>query len=226
VIRPTPELIDALSARYVAGTMGQLARARFERYCQHSPLARRAVLDWQQHLQPLIQQVKPVQPPRRVWREINRRIGATQSSRSHNLSWLWPLATATLAAVALSLIVLLVRDPPSLSYVAAVTSEQGQVVWSVAIDDADQLSVNAAAVPPLADDQTHELWVLPANGSDPISLGLIPQTGQQTLPLSNRQRQALIGANTLAVSIEPAGGSPTGVPTGPVVFTATLTAAG
>lgn len=221
--RPNPDLIDALAARYVVGTMGRLARRRFEAYCASSPLARRAVLDWQQQLQPLAREVQAIRPPRRVWRKIQRRLGPAPT-HSRNLPWLWPLASATLAAVALALGVLLWQGQPKVDYVAAVTSEEGQVAWSVSIDANDRLVVNAAAVPTLPATQTHELWVLPANGSNPVSLGLIPQLGEQRIILSERQQNALLGATTLAVSIEPAGGSPTGVPTGPVVFTATLTA--
>ncbi len=224
--RFTPELTDALAARYVSGTMGRLARQRFEHYLQRSPLARRAVAEWQEALQPLVSQIKPVNPPRRVWRQIKHRIQPT-AEREPSLwgSVVWPSATAAMAMLVLTLGVLLWREAPRTEYVAAVTADSGQVVWSVVFDDADNVRVNAAAVPSLAADRVHELWVLPADGSDPVSLGLIPQTGEWVNALSERQQTALVGATTLAVSVEPSGGSPSGVPTGPVVFTAPLTQA-
>jgi anti-sigma-K factor RskA len=47
----------------------------------------------------------------------------------------------------------------------------------------------------------------------------------QRQTLTAAQRAALVGAKQLAVSVEPSGGSPTGLPTGPVIHVADLTAA-
>jgi len=49
----------------------------------------------------------------------------------------------------------------------------------------------------------------------PRSLGLLAAQGATELPL----KRALLGAVALAVSQKPRGGSPTGAPTGPVVWT-------
>ena len=54
---------------------------------------------------------------------------------------------------------------------------------------------------------------MPAHGA-PRSLGLLPG-GSGTVALRG---QVLAGADTLAVTLEPAGGSPTGAPTGPIVY--------
>jgi anti-sigma-K factor RskA len=66
-----------------------------------------------------------------------------------------------------------------------------------------------------------ELWGLPQVG-DPRSLGLIPLTGLIRLPLNAPADVALQNYPELAVSLEPTGGSPTGQPTGPVVFTGSV----
>jgi anti-sigma-K factor RskA len=55
-----------------------------------------------------------------------------------------------------------------------------------------------------------------------VSLGLIPDAGAATLTLTAAQLAVLGNTPTLAVSVEPAGGSPTGLPTGPVIYTAPL----
>ncbi|WP_184060625.1 anti-sigma factor domain-containing protein, partial [Sphingomonas aerophila] len=64
-----------------------------------------------------------------------------------------------------------------------------------------------------------ELWRIGADGV-PRSLGLLA-TGQAT-QLSLRPRTGPGLGETLAISIEPSGGSPTGAPTGPVVATGVL----
>jgi anti-sigma-K factor RskA len=66
-----------------------------------------------------------------------------------------------------------------------------------------------------------ELWGIAGPTAHPVPLGVIPSGG--TLRLAKLPRNIGAGA-TLAISIEPPGGSPTGLPTGPVVFMGTLRA--
>ena len=53
----------------------------------------------------------------------------------------------------------------------------------------------------------------------PRSLGLLPG-GSGVVALKGK---VLAGADTLAVTVEPAGGSPTGAPTGPIVYAGKFT---
>jgi len=59
-----------------------------------------------------------------------------------------------------------------------------------------------------------------------VSLGLLPGAGRADRTLSEPQRAALLAADKVAVSVEPAGGSPTGAPTGPIVIVTNVLAAG
>ena len=70
----------------------------------------------------------------------------------------------------------------------------------------------------LAPDHTLELWAVPPQGA-PRSLGLISADGATVL----KKGAALAGATSLAVSLEPPGGSPTGAPTGPILYAGKLT---
>ena len=76
----------------------------------------------------------------------------------------------------------------------------------------------------LAANHSYELWVLPADGGNPVSLGLMPTKGDAERTLNAQQRELLLTARNIAVSLEPAGGSPTGLPTGPVVIVAPIAA--
>ncbi|MBC7799395.1 MAG: anti-sigma factor, partial [Gemmatimonadaceae bacterium] len=62
-----------------------------------------------------------------------------------------------------------------------------------------------------------ELWAVNDGSSTPVSLGLMPGGGRIRLRVPVRQGTRLL------VSQEPTGGSPTGVPTGPVVLSGVLT---
>ena len=74
--------------------------------------------------------------------------------------------------------------------------------------------------------RAYELWALPADGAAPVSLGLMPKSGRITLELNDAQRMALSRSRKIAISLEPPGGSPTGAPTGPVLFVTDIVVAG
>jgi anti-sigma-K factor RskA len=61
-----------------------------------------------------------------------------------------------------------------------------------------------------------ELWALP-RGAQPRSLGLVSDQ-KAILRLAAAADQSLGDVPALAVSLEPQGGSPTGQPTGPVLY--------
>jgi anti-sigma-K factor RskA len=64
-------------------------------------------------------------------------------------------------------------------------------------------------------DRALELWAVPTDGTGPRSLGVLPTGAGGTVALRGK---VLAGVDTLAVSVEPPGGSPTGRPTGPIVY--------
>ena len=67
-----------------------------------------------------------------------------------------------------------------------------------------------------------ELWSVPPQGA-PRSLGLINSDGLTLLDRKKLPATLLRGGTAaLAVSLEPPGGSPTGAPTGPVVYAGKL----
>jgi anti-sigma-K factor RskA len=84
-----------------------------------------------------------------------------------------------------------------------------------------RLTVRAfpAAQPPPG--KSYELWMIPSAGN-PVSLGLLPAEGTAEIRLPQGLGDRVLAAAGLAVSLEPAGGSPTGLPTGPVPYQATL----
>jgi len=86
---------------------------------------------------------------------------------------------------------------------------------------ADYLQVEPLTLAALEPARVLELWAIPAGGK-PISLGLVPDAGKGRIQLSKEQQALLTAPLTLAVSLEPQGGSPTGQPTGPVLYQGAL----
>ena len=95
------------------------------------------------------------------------------------------------------------RQDGSPAYSATIDMQRGMVV----VMPLGGGSIDASRVP--------ELWLIPADGK-PRSLGLIKRDGAMTMRLPAALRGMAAGA-MLAVSMEPPGGSPTGLPTGPVM---------
>ncbi len=218
-----PDRANALAAEYVLGTLRGRARERFERLARTDRALTDAVRTWEERLLPLAEQLPPIAPPARVWAAILARIRGAPAARASIWSslGLWrALAFASLATV-VALAVVLLKPLPEAPEGALVVVLAGTDAKPVLVASADRLgrtlSVKPVARVELAADRALELWMLP-DGGNPRSLGLISATGVVRVALSGPADQALRNIPALAVSLEPRGGSPTGQPTGPVLY--------
>lgn len=74
------------------------------------------------------------------------------------------------------------------------------------------------AAPALPPGKSFELWMVPGGTAAPVSLGVIRTDTTQTIELNAAASKLLPQIAALAISVEPAGGSTTGLPTGPVIL--------
>lgn len=226
-----PQLIEELAAQYVLGTLRGPARRRFERYCAHDAKALTAVRRWEDRLVDLLAGVVPVAPSTLVWDRIKFRIRRDKALRPKRVfatfgNWRFA-AAAGIAALAIAFGMWSGFGPGSSEPIASIWSPQQGQVWSIeAPRNRDELRVAATGNLALDPARAYELWALPADGAAPVSLGLMPKSGRSTLELNDAQRMALSRSRQVAVSLEPPGGSPTGAPTGQVLFVADLAVAG
>ncbi len=103
--------------------------------------------------------------------------------------------------------------------VATIGAETEGPRWSISADLDEQTLVVRTLSPARPDpEHDHELWLLPAEGKAPISLGLLPDDGQARRRIPDQAAPSASEAKGIAVSREPEGGSPTGAPTGEVLF--------
>jgi len=217
----SPELRDKLAADYVLGTMPALVRRRFERLLSMDPALRRAVADWNARFDPIDEATVAVEPPAHVWRAVERRLDlSTIAAPAARPGWLASLAFwrgATLAAAALAalaIIYIAVRPTPvAPSVVALLSDDKGEPRWAALEEGRGDIAV--APLRTVAIDAAHafELWVIVDGKPRPLGL-LAPEPGH---PLRVEAAQ-VVSSSVLAISIEPAGGSPTGLPTGPVPY--------
>lgn len=220
-----PDRAEALAAEYVAGTLRGRARRRFEALLPGHPALRAEVQRWQARLMPLTGPVAAVEPPPRVWQAIERRLWPAAAPRPW---WQrlgpWRALAASASVSALALLLVLARPTPAPAPVLVVLqstgADGGVPATFVASVGGDGRSLVTQAVQPvgLAPGRALELWSVPPQGA-PRSLGLVRADGSTVLARERLPATLLQGGTAaLAVSIEPAGGSPTGAPTGPIIY--------
>jgi anti-sigma-K factor RskA len=213
-------LVDRLAGEYVLGTLRGRARRRFERWLV-SPQVGAMVKAWEDRLSGLEPALRAVTPPPAVWRGIESRLELRKLARGPSLRWL-AAAAAVLCLALLGVFALREFGTQPVTQQASIQADAQTIYWRVELlGDNRELRVRVQQVHDLPPGKSHELWVIPANGGAPVSLGVLPRTGDQRRALTAAQRDALSGAKTLAVSLEPAGGSPNGSPT-EVLLTAPL----
>lgn len=222
-----PELIERLAAEYVLGTLTGKARRRFERLMSRHPWIRTAVWHWEIQVTPLAESLQAATPPARLWRRIESSLDYLQRparSAAGLRFWRgWSVVT-TLVASVLALLLFFQPAAKTPEYVAVVNDQQAQPLWLISANiETGQIRFQAINATAAGLDKAFELWMLPAEGLPPKSLGLLPVNEQEaTLTLPPGLRALLANASGLAVSLEPAGGSTTGLPTGPVLYQASL----
>lgn len=232
-------LADALAAQYVAGTLRGPARRRFEALLPGHPALRGAVADWRTRLMPLTAAIEPQAPPASAWAGIERRLWPEAATAPAAAApwWrglgFWRAASGFATVAAIGLGVLLASPQPQAPPVVVVLQAAdgapagvgGASSTFVASFSADGRSLVTRPVQPVAlqVDRALELWAVPPQGA-PRSLGLISASGLTVIGRDKLPAALLDQRHTaaLAVSVEPPGGSPTGAPTGPVVFAGKL----
>jgi len=233
------KLRQMLAAEYVLGTLRGRARARFERLIDSNPAVATEVRYWEQRLAGLGLRLEPQAPREVVWAAIERSIHApgkvaalpavATKAPAVNFWRVWATA-ATLGCVTLGyqLLQQINRGPqfvevPKIVSVqvpmpyVAVLQPGGDVKFVLALSpEKSTIKVAVSGTKPPVDylKRSLELWVLDESGT-PHSLGVMPESGEAQLPMP--KGVPMPKSPTLAISDEPKGGSPTGLPTGPVL---------
>jgi anti-sigma-K factor RskA len=206
---------DLLAAEYVLGSLEGDERREAERLLAVDPVFARSVAAWQQRLTPLASYAAPVPPPSDLWRRIEAAVAPAATADILPLRRrlrLWQTATAGSLAIAASLAAFIVLRQPEQPRVAVLSPLAGGApVLMAAAETNGRLVVRPTASIPVPAGKDLELWALAQGETKPRSLGVLPASG--------RQLTAQLAPNTqLLVSLEPKGGSPTGQPTGPVLY--------
>lgn len=210
----------------------QTARLRMLR----DPAFRDSVEGWQAMLSPLGETVAPVTPPPGVWERIAAETGLAvvradlaplrrESGWSSLGLWRgWAIGASALAMVAALLLFVRPGVPASQPLLVATLSAAngGGAMLTATYDAARGAVILTPAGKSDAEGRTPELWVI-EGANPPRSLGTIDIDAPESHAIPADRLKGLKAGSTLAISLEPKGGSPTGAPTGPVIATGKLT---
>lgn len=219
-----PELLDALAGQYVLGTLNGLARKRFQRLMLSLPQAREATMMWEQNLNGLASAITPQAPDEHVWQHILDKIESNAQPIKTVIKpapsvWRTWSFIATAACIILAFVVIKpVTQLQDSQQIALVQNQDKQSLWIINVDE-QALSVKASSKLVAQTDKDYELWMILQGQDTPISLGLLPKQGEKLLIKDARFNAQNIAL--LAVSLEPLGGSPNGLPT-QVLYTTDL----
>ena len=205
---------DVLAAEYVLGVLDLPERLKAEARIKADPGFALSVTGWENRLAGLNDDFAESPAPDLLPRIEARLFPATKPGQTQRRWGLWRWMSGAVAASALVLAVVATLTPPRVDLVATLATADARLSYEVR-SFGNTLQVTRVAGLPAVQGQVHELWVI-APDAAPVSLGLL-----QDEPLSVTYPLPPAGW-TLAVSIEPEGGSPTGQPTGPVILSAVV----
>jgi anti-sigma-K factor RskA len=216
---------ELLAAEYALGVLaGAERRAAEQRFAADRAFAR-LVTAWEQRLAPWAAEIPDVSPSPQVWDRIANALPAqTQSGGLWQSLTFWrglSFAAGALAAVCLAGVIYLGMLAPQQPLVA--TIEGGGHRHFIATIDTKRGTVAVVPAAFSADaTRVPELWLIPSDGK-PRPVGLLRADQTVTLALPAELAALAKSDAVLAVSLEPPGGSTTGLPTGPVIATGKLT---
>jgi anti-sigma-K factor RskA len=246
-----PEERDAMAAEWVLGTLPDGDRAEAARLLAADPAFRAAVEAWEDRLAPLDAATEPVEPPAALWPRVQAAIGpaagpvlvadtgarlADSAGPTDDVTELtrrlvrWrriSLGTMALAA-GLAAVVAVERLPqwlgpepvPGARYVAVVNRDASLPALIVDVDTAAGIVTVRPVAAEQPADKSLELWVIP-DGEKPRSLGLVDPR-DAVIRIGAEKSGPIPEKGVFAVTVEPPGGSPSGDPTGPVVYSGPL----
>jgi anti-sigma-K factor RskA len=239
------EELDMLAAEFALGTLDASERAMVAARRLREPDLDAAIMAWEARLGPLSETVPSIAPPADLFNAIEAAIDGSAAVGAPSVAaantadgsaevialrrrvslWRGIAGAAMAAAAALAVTIGVTRfqtvETPQ-NFVAVLQKDAASPAFLVSVDIISRsLTVRPVAAEAQAG-KSYELWLVNESLPAPRSLGLIQQAGFTTSPKLTAFSPEQVRNSVLAVSLEPEGGSTTGVPTGPVLFTGKL----
>ncbi len=218
--------LQHLAGEYVLGTLSAAQRQQVVQRMQNEPVLRTAVEEWERRLLPLTSLVEEQEPSTQLWPRIVKDLRRQSANAQSNWSAWWNdlrfwrgLAASGFAAAAVLLAVMVTRPPtPAPNFMVVLVEPQertpGWIVQASATDR--QLTLTPLRPVAVPGQKALQFWTKGEGWDKPVSLGLVEPGKAVTLALD---KLPPLQANQLfEITLEPENGSPTGRPTGPILF--------
>lgn len=224
-----------LAGEYVLGTLSASERLRVGQALLHDAPLRDAVQAWETRLLALTTLAAPLAPSPHLWRRIERGLGpaaaagAAVAAAAHpafavarwwNSLTLWRgLAAGGLALAAFMAVLITPRmaTPPAPTYMVVLAAPQTmRPGWVIQRVDSRQLRLLPLGPTELPQGKSLQFWTKADGWKGPVSLGLV--TPGQPFNVSLENLPPLQPNQLFEITLEPPAGSPTGRPTGPILF--------
>ena len=223
------EELQALAGEYVLGTLPLAERAQVEQRLTNDAALRAAVDNWEQRLLPLTALAPPAEPSPQLWPRIASTLftpKAVKQAGGWHAWWnslaFWRILAggglATAAALAVT-VTMQLQAPGGPGYLVVLVAPQDKAPgWIVQASNKNSRDLSLIPLGPTSVPQQKSLqfWTKGKDWGAPVSLGLV-QPGQ-TLKLKLDKLPPMQAEQLFEITLEPQAGSPTGRPTGPILY--------
>jgi anti-sigma-K factor RskA len=217
---------DLIAAEYVLGVLSGAERDSAEERVRNERGFARLVDQWTIRLSPMDDAYEDAAPPASIKKALDGKLFAAAAQSSgpgfwHSLNLWRSLAFGAMAVAAVAIIPNLRQpdpqpDPPAPIVAAMQAADTGEVRFVALYQPgSDEIRISRVKAEKAAD-KDYELWLV-NDGAKPVSMGVIPDQGEARLRVKPELVKLINSGDAFAVSIEQAGGSPTGEAQGPVI---------
>ncbi|MDR2308201.1 MAG: anti-sigma factor [Paucimonas sp.] len=215
---------DQLIAEYVLGVLSAKERAQVEAMAAQDHDARAAIAAWQSHFACWLDELPEASPPEHVWQAIEAQLFPVsgQQLRERRAWWrglgFWRWTSAALAAGLVASVITLLQPshptPPAM--LARLEQSDGNTLFAATVQAGGTRVLFIPTRTTSWQYRSAQAWLIGGDGTA-HSLGLLPANVATALAVPSELAGVLTDGAVLAVSLEPPNGSPTGLPTGPVI---------
>lgn len=215
-------MLDALCGEFLLGTLRGGARRRFVRAMAQEPGVAARVTYWEQLMAIDFRGIGAVRPDGRTWQRIADTLnldGAAVRPAGRASPWR-RFALAFSLVVAVGIAVPLLRGPTAPTFNALVTLQGPSPAPRVAVllaANRERLRLAASAPAPAGAGHSYELWLIADATSAPRPVAVFA-TLETELEIPADIRPRIMSGASLAISLEPLGGSRQAGPSGPVIL--------
>lgn len=229
------EELQQLAGEYVLGTMPLAQRAQIARRMADEASLRAEVAAWERRLLPLTALAEPVSPSPQLWPRIAASV-RPQAAVSRSVAgtfgdawqrwwddlrmWRGLAASALAASVVLGTLLVLrpaTTAPGAPAYMVVLVAPQDRSAgWIVQASLDRHITLTPLHGTNVPDHKALQFWTKGPGWSAPVSLGLVAP--ERSLKLAINSLPPLQADQLFEITLEPENGSPTGKPSGPVLY--------